>query len=185
MSKERIIKGAEELFFRYGIKSITMDDIAKHLGMSKKTIYNYFSEKDEVVNMLMDAGIEQDKKQFRDIADKAQNVVDEFFKMMQCLSSIIGKLNPNVFYDLQKYHNGAWGKFVKFKSEFILQMVEECISKGIKQGYIRTDANPKILARLRVEEIEMGFNPKVFPPDKSIEGISANCFVIINSFELF
>ena len=166
MSKERIIKGSEELFFQYGIKSVTMDDIAKHLSMSKKTIYNYFKEKDQIVNMLMEASIEQDKKQFREISEGALNVVDEVFKMMQCLSSIIGKLNPNLFYDLQKYHHGAWSKFVKFKSEFILQMVEECISKGIKQGYIRTDANPKILARLRVEEIEMGFNPKVFPPDK-------------------
>jgi len=166
MTKERIIKGAEELFFQYGIKSVTMDDIAKHLGMSKKTIYTCFKEKDEVVNTLMDLSIESDKKQFREICDSAQNVVDEVFKMMQCLSSIIGKLNPNVFYDLQKYHHTAWNKFVKFKSDFILHMVEESISKGIKQGYVRPDANPKILARLRVEEIEMGFNSKIFPPEK-------------------
>ncbi|MEW6469197.1 MAG: TetR/AcrR family transcriptional regulator [Bacteroidota bacterium] len=166
MSKDRIIKGAEELFFRYGIKSVTMDDIARHLGISKKTIYRSFKEKDEIVNLLMQLSIEEDKKQFRQIADSAQNVVDEVFKMMQCLTSIISKLNPVIFYDLQKYHPSAWSLFVKFKSDFILHMVEETITKGIKQGYVRSDLNPRILARLRVEEIEMGFNPKVFPPDK-------------------
>lgn len=164
MTRERIIQGAEELFFHYGIKSVTMDDIARHLGMSKKTIYRVFPDKDEVVNTLMELKIEEDKREFTALASAAENVVHEVFLMMKHMSNIFTKLNPVLFYDLQKYHPTAWSKFKAFKEEFILGMVQSTITKGIQQGYVRPDVNPGVLARLRIEEIEMGFNPKLFPP---------------------
>jgi TetR/AcrR family transcriptional regulator, cholesterol catabolism regulator len=164
MTKERIIKGAEELFFQYGIKSVTMDDIAKHLGMSKKTIYRVFPDKDEVVNTLMQIKIEEDKREFTHLVTSAENIVHEVFLMLKHMSNMFTKLNPALFYDLQKHHPEAWSKFKAFKEEFILGMVQSTIKKGIQQGYVRPDTDPSILARLRIEEIEMGFNPKLFPP---------------------
>jgi AcrR family transcriptional regulator len=164
--KVRILKGAEELFFRYGIKSVTMDDIARHLGISKKTIYQSFGDKDEVVNTLMEYKLKEDEVEYCQISDKSHNIIEEIFLLMKHMSSVFGKINPNVFYDLQKYHSSSWERFKTFKEDCIQRMVEEAIIKGIVDGIVRQDINPKIMATLRMEEVEMGFNPRLFPPDK-------------------
>ncbi|HXC06919.1 MAG TPA: TetR/AcrR family transcriptional regulator, partial [Bacteroidia bacterium] len=98
--KERILKGAEELFFRYGIKSVTMDDIARHLGISKKTIYQSFGDKDEVVNTLMDFKLTEDESTYCQISTSSSNIIEEIFLLMKHMSSLFGKINYNVFYDL-------------------------------------------------------------------------------------
>lgn len=165
-NKERILNAAFELFFRYGIKSVTMDDIAKHLSMSKKTIYLYFRDKDEVVNTLMERSLQKDREDFHAIAERAVNVVEEVFEMMKKMNDIFSTINPNIFYDLRKYHPQTWELFHKFKTEFILEQVEKSLEKGKKDGFVRADVNSKLLAKLRGEEIEMGFNSAIFPPDK-------------------
>jgi AcrR family transcriptional regulator len=165
-NKERILQAAYELFFRYGIKSVTMDDIAKHLSMSKKTIYLYFRDKDEVVQTLMERSLHKDREDFHAIAERAVNVVEEVFEMMKKMNDIFSTINPNIFYDLRKYHPQTWELFHKFKTEFILEQVEKSLEKGKKDGFVRADVNSKLLSKLRGEEIEMGFNPTLFPPDK-------------------
>jgi AcrR family transcriptional regulator len=164
--KDRILKGAEELFFKYGIKSITMDDIAKHLGISKKTIYQFYSDKNEVVEKLMTERTKLNECELREIAKKSANVIEEVFEMMKHMGHMFSQMNPNLFYDLQKYHPTSWKLFKKFKEECIENMVEDSVKRGIEQGFVREDINTKIIARLRMEEVEMGFNPETFPPDK-------------------
>ena len=165
-TKDRILKGSEELFFKYGIKSITMDDIAKHLGISKKTIYQFYSDKNEVVETLMTQRMKANECEFRQIAEKSSNVIEEVFEMMKNLGLMLSQMNPNLFYDLQKYHPNSWKIFKQFKEECIERMVEESVKRGMKQGLVRKDINTKIIARMRMEEVEMGFNPQAFPPDK-------------------
>jgi len=165
-TEEKILKGAEELFFRYGMKSVTMDDIAKNLGMSKKTIYQHFKEKDEIVHILMKNSIEEDKCMFNKNFEESQNVVEEVFGLMKHMREIFGKINPNLFYELQKYYPQTWKLFKEFKEDWIQKMVEKVLEKGKIDGYVREDINIKIMARMRMEQIEMGFNPYIFPPDK-------------------
>lgn len=165
-TKDRILKGAEELFFKYGIKSITMDDIAKHLGISKKTIYQFYADKNEVVEKLMMQSTQTNECEFRKIGEQSANVIEEVFAMMKHMGAMFSQMNPNLFYDLQKYHPNSWKMFKKFKEECIEVMVENSVKRGIEQGLVRADINTKIMARLRMEQVEMGFNPQAFPPDK-------------------
>ena len=165
-TEDRIVQGAEELFFKYGIKSVTMDDIAKHLAISKKTIYQYYSDKNEVVETLMKLKLKEDECEFNEIQSESENVIVEVFNLMKHMSAVFAKINPNIFYDLQKYHPNAWKLFKQFKEEFMAKMVEGAITRGVKEGLVRPDINAKILARLRMQEIEMGFNPQIFPPEK-------------------
>ena len=165
-TEEKVLKGAEELFFKYGIRSVTMDDIAKHLGMSKKTIYQYFKEKDEIIHKLMMAHIHKDECTFSECAHQAANIVDEVFSMMKNIHEIFSKVNPQLFCELQKYYPKTWKLFKQFKEEFILGMVEKSLERGIKEGHVRPDINIKILSRLRMEQIELAMDPAAFPPDK-------------------
>lgn len=164
--KERILKSTLELFLRFGIKSVTMDDIAKHLAMSKKTIYQFFRDKDEVVHTLLAQELQRDMDDFTVIANSASNVVEEVFNHMKKMHEIFHNINPNIFYDLRKYHPKTWEMFHQFRTSFVHKQVVDAIEKGKKEGLVRADINSEVIARLRVEEIDMGFNPGIFPPDK-------------------
>jgi TetR/AcrR family transcriptional regulator, cholesterol catabolism regulator len=165
-TKERILEGAQELFFKYGIKSITMDDFAKHLAISKKTIYKYFTDKDELVEAMTRQLMKKNELEFDAISKETDNVVEEVFTMMKHMGTMFSQMNPNLFYDMQKFHPKSWNLFKDFKEECIERMVENSVKRGIEQGLVRPDINTKIIARLRMEEVEMGFNPQAFPPTK-------------------
>jgi AcrR family transcriptional regulator len=160
---ERIISGGEELFLKAGIKSVTMDDIAKHLGMSKKTIYQFFKDKNELVIALVQKKLKEDEDQMGDIVSKSGNVIEGMINMMKCSEEIFSRINPIVIHDMQKYHPDAWKQFQNFKSGVIVQTLEELLKKGIEQGYIRPDIDVKVIARMRMIQVEMGFNTAIFP----------------------
>jgi TetR/AcrR family transcriptional regulator, cholesterol catabolism regulator len=164
-TKDRILHAAFELFFRYGIKSVTMDDIAKHLSMSKKTIYQFFRDKDEVVHTLLEKELSKHGDEFRQITTDASNVVEEVFTHMKKMHNMFEQINPNIFYDLRKYHPRTWEMFHRFRINFS-GVIEEALEKGKRDSFVRPDVNSKLLSKLRVEEIDMGFNPVIFPPDK-------------------
>ena len=165
-TKDRILEAAHELFFKYGIKSITMDDFSKHLGISKKTIYQFFENKDQIVNTLTLQLLGKRECEFDEIVNASKNAIDEIMKMMEHMGQIFTQMNPNLFYDMQKYHPVAWKHFRDFKEECIMVKVEENLKKGIEQQLYRKDIDTKIMAKLRIEQVEMAMNPVIFPPAK-------------------
>jgi AcrR family transcriptional regulator len=160
---ERIISGSEDLFLSNGVKSVTMDDIARHLGMSKKTIYQFFKDKNELVIALVKKKLQEDEEQMSEIISKSGNVIEEMINMMKCSEEIFSRINPIVIHEMQKYHPEAWQHFQNFKSGVLVHTLEELLNKGIQQGYIRPEIDVKILAKMRVNQVELGFNTSVFP----------------------
>ena len=164
-NKEKILNGAKELFYKYGIKNITMDEIARHLAISKKTIYSAFPDKDTLVNSLMIRDLKVNHKDFDEIFNKSDNIVDEIFIIMKKMTEIFSNCNPIMYYDLQKFYPQTWKLFNDFREKFILSHVERSIEEGKKEGLVRLDVNTKILAHLRMEEISMAMSG-TFPPDR-------------------
>ncbi|GAA3986061.1 TetR/AcrR family transcriptional regulator [Mucilaginibacter dorajii] len=160
---ERIIQGGEDLFLQAGIKSVTMDDIAKHLGMSKKTIYQFFKDKNELVLALVKKKLKEDEDQMLEFMSRSTNVIEEMINMTKCSEEMFSRINPIVIHDMQKYHPEAWKEFQNFKSDVLVSTLEELLTKGIKQGYIRPEIDVKIIARMRVNTVELGFNTSLFP----------------------
>jgi TetR/AcrR family transcriptional regulator, cholesterol catabolism regulator len=161
--KERILNAAESLFLRLGVKSVTMDDIAHELGISKKTIYLHFSDKNEIVNAVVEYTLKREKKESERIYSLSENPIDEIVISTQMMCKMFENINPVLFYDLKKYHPEAWGRYVNFKSEF-LEIVIRNLKEGIERGYYRHDIDPDILAKLRVESVDLAFNMDLFPP---------------------
>lgn len=162
----RILSAADDLFNRYGIKSVTMDDISKSLGMSKKTIYQHFEDKNQLVLTLVQRTIEEHQTKYNEATKSARNAVEEIVRMMQFTSDTFSRANPNKFYDLQKYHPAGWQLFRQYKEEIVMNQVIANLEKGRKQGLYRTDFSIKILARLRLEEIEMAMHPQYYTDDR-------------------
>jgi TetR/AcrR family transcriptional regulator, cholesterol catabolism regulator len=163
-TKERILEAAHQLYFKFGIKSVTMDDIARHLGMSKKTIYQFYRDKDEIVLELSTYTLKLNVQKFEEITRTAKDPIQEILQTMEHMGIMFKTMNPNLFYDLQKYFPKAWQQFRDFKENKIMSMVQDNFKRGIEAGLYRSDLNSKVLARLRLEEVEMAMNPLIFPP---------------------
>ncbi|MFD0939753.1 TetR/AcrR family transcriptional regulator [Pedobacter boryungensis] len=156
--KEYIIAEADKLFCQYGFKSVTMDDIAKHLGMSKKTIYQHFRDKDELVNILIEDKLANQDCANNQFVDKAKDAVHEIFFSLSSMHELLGNMNPKLFYDLQKYHPKAWLYFKNFKEKSMSNAILKNLERGIAEGIYREDLNKEILTQLRLDHVELIFS---------------------------
>ena len=162
-TRDRILAAAEELFMRYGFKSITMDEIARHLGVSKKTIYQHFEDKDAIVCECIASHMDCEKCTAAEVLSKASNPVEEFLIEAQHLKMTFNMVHPTIIFELRKYHPKAWAIFQEHKEQWMIRSIVENLKKGMETGYYRPDIEPEILARLRMEQMALGFDPTVFP----------------------
>jgi AraC-like DNA-binding protein len=156
--KEYIIEESDKLFCQYGFKSVTMDDIAKHLGMSKKTIYQHFSDKDELVNILIESKLSDQDCDMKAHNANAKNAVHEIFLQMSNLNELLNSMNPKLFYDLQKYHPKAWLIFKNFKEKKLGDSIATNLERGMSEGIYRSDLKKEILTEMRLEQVDLLFN---------------------------
>ena len=164
--KDRILAKAADLFMRYGIKSITMDEIATSLGISKKTIYQFFTDKDDLVFAVIGQEINENEMECVQFRETAENAVHEIFLAVEDLDELLRSTNPLVLYDLEKHHPRAFQKIKDFKYQFLHQATVENLRRGIEEGLYRDDLNKDIAAKSRIEAAFLVFNPDLFPHSK-------------------
>jgi len=164
--KERILTKAEELFCRYGVKSVTMDEIANHLGISKKTIYLSFADKDELVLEVFNAHMNENKNHCLRDQHEAENAVHEVFLAMDMKEDMLKALNPSVLFDLEKYHPNTFNKFKAFKNDFLYNIISNNLKRGILEELFRADLNVDIITRMRLGTTMFSMNMEIFPPGK-------------------
>ncbi|CCH56626.1 transcriptional regulator, TetR family [Fibrisoma limi BUZ 3] len=164
--KERILAEAEQLFWKYGVRSVTMEDIARRLGISKKTIYQHFSDKEEILQQVIAGNINESETKAECLTTHATNPVEEILMVLDMMRKKSVKVNPNFLIDIQRHYPDAFALYKQHKEQYIRRSILENIQKGIDQGLYRSDINPSILARLRVEQIEWAFNNDFFPTDE-------------------
>lgn len=166
-AKERILVKANELFTRYGIRSVSMDDIAAQLGMSKKTLYQYYRDKDELVNAFFDVILTSNKSQCLECTQKGENAIHEVFLSFDMVEEMLTAMNPSVLFDMQKYHPSAFKKFDEYRNGFLYKMIRANIEKGIDEELYRKDIDVDILSRYRLHSVVLSFNSEVFPNNKT------------------
>lgn len=165
-TKERILVKAEELFMQFGIRSVSMDDIANNLGMSKKTLYQYFADKDELVEAVVDGHINEIQEDCLGCKKEATNAIHEIFNMMERIMEEFSNMNPMLLYDLEKFHHKAYQRFRDHKDKFLLKVITENIEWGIKDELYRPDINVDVMSKYRIESMMIPFNVSVFSPGK-------------------
>ena len=163
--KQRILLGGRELFYKHGIKKITMDDIARHLRISKKTIYKEFKDKNEIVVGICHLDFSEHQTHLEEINNNSENAIDAFVKLMQYVSSYLDSVNANYFYDMQKYHAEAWNVFKQFKHKYVIHTVAENLKLGQNENLYRNNLNIDIIAKLRVAEMDAALNIELYSPD--------------------
>lgn len=161
--REKILESVTALFLRYGVRSVSMDDIARELGISKKTIYQHFKDKDELVFQITHAALVERQKEFEEIERGASNAIEEQVMISKCIRKDISQMNPSLMFDIEKYHPRAWEVYVDHEKNVIEESVKRNLRRGIEEGYFRSDINVEIIARLRLQQVRMSFSDRVFP----------------------
>jgi len=164
--KQRILTRAEELFMKFGIRSVSMDDIANHLGMSKKTLYQYFADKDELVLGVVDGHLNDMEKECAVCRTEANDAIHEIFITMERIMEEFSNMNPMLLYDLEKFHYKGYQRFREHKDKYLLQIIRDNIEWGIKDELYRPDVNVDVMSRYRIESMMIPFNVTIFPPGK-------------------
>lgn len=161
---EKFLKRSEELFMRYGIKSLTMDDVARELGISKKTLYQFVSNKEELVRKVIEKNILEDVQNCNVWTNEAESAVDEILLVLKNVMVDIQRMRHNVVYDMQKYHRDAWDLLVDHQRGFMLKLVHANLERGIREGLYRNDFDVDIIAKLHIAQSFQFFDETIFPP---------------------
>lgn len=174
-TQERILTKAHELFLRYGIRSISMDEIANHLGISKKTIYQFYADKDTLVEDVINIEICKTKDDCVIGRTNSDNAVQEVFLAVDMVQEMLKHMNPAVMYDLEKYHTRAYRKLTDHKNKFMYEVIKSNLEWGIEQELYRNDMDVDLMTRYRLASTFMMFDTESFPPSKftSIQIITA------------
>jgi AcrR family transcriptional regulator len=143
-----------------------MDDIAGKMGMSKKTLYQHFADKEDIVTLVAKAHMQRNWQEFDDIRTTAKNAIDELSRISVCLKQNMEDMNPTLLFDLQKYHPKAWNVWLDYKTRCIQESVQRNLKQGIEEGHYRPEINTEILSTVRMALVEIAFDDKTFPQDK-------------------
>jgi AcrR family transcriptional regulator len=158
-----------------------MDDIAAQLGMSKKTLYQYYTDKDELVHAVFDVILATNKNNCIECTKKGDNAIHEVFLSFDIMEEMLKTMNPSVLFDMHKYHPAAYRKFEEFKNSFLYKIIKGNLDRGVKEELYRNDIDTDILTRYRLYSVLLSFNPEVFPTVKTnaafIEQQLIECFV--------
>jgi AcrR family transcriptional regulator len=155
--RERILELAGEQFSRFGIRTVTMEDIARLAGISKKTIYQEFKDKKDLVRESFKWILEKDKQRLIFIVDSGDRVIDHLIKSSQTIRERLEHMNPIAILEVQRYFPEAWAEFESFKEDFVLKDLFNVIERGKSLGYFRPEIDSMILAQLRVAQISSAF----------------------------
>jgi len=148
--RDEILFKAGALFMLYGIKSVSMDDLAREIGISKKTIYTFFKDKNAIVESVVAGQMGQMECDCITFQENSVNAVKELYSVINLLSENMGNIHPSVFYDLQKYHPGAQKLIDTHEKEYVLPIFLKNIERGRKEKLYRTDFDSSIVAQIYV-----------------------------------
>ncbi len=157
-----IIERSSLIYLKYGIKSVTMDDLANHLGVSKKTIYKYFEDKNDLIVTMIKRTLEFEEKMCQKIQSHTENALEALIQISRMVVERVNNVNPAIFYDLKKHHNEAWQILEDHKWNFVLTAISRNINRGIEEKYYRDDLNVEVIARLYVSTFDTIMNTDVY-----------------------
>ncbi len=161
----RIITGAAELFRVYGIKSVTMDSIASHLGISKRSIYERFSDKDTLLFAVLDSMIAKQREKIESILENSPDAISAVFTIIRMGREHAATMNPLISSDLKKYHSKVLKRLSETCGHPDHEAALRILTKGVSQGIFRQNIDTEIVGRAFRGIAGLTGDEELFPPD--------------------
>lgn len=173
--QKEILDGTLEIFHEYGIRSVSMDDIAKHIHISKKTLYQYADNKSDLVEQVFRYQSSQNDHYLEKVNDGKRNAIDILLEISKWMNSELKKISPKLAFDLNKYYPEMFQKLFDEKRQFLFEQIKGNILQGIKEGLFREDLNVDLISSLYIKKIE-----DLHEPDGLICNGNADFLTIFN-----
>ena len=151
-ARKNLIEKVGALYHSYGVRSVTMDDVAHHLGISKKTLYSLVKDKNELVTLVVDSQIEMHRQQDEELKSMNVSALEEMLVVFEKVTELLQSYNPSYQYDLNKYYPQLSNKFLNFKQEQLFNNIKGNLMKGKKEGIYREEMNVDIIARMNTDK---------------------------------
>ena len=143
-----------KLFGRFGIKALSMDDLAGHLACSKKTLYKYFSDKRDLVSKALHSHLDGLEAQMADLMQGEGNAIDLAMQEMENKHKMLSAINSTVLFDLKKYYPKVFEATHERRKNMIRRVVTHNVVRGMEQGMYRGDLNVEAVADLHLALVE-------------------------------
>jgi len=163
MKKIEFLSQVLQVYMQLGIKSVTMDELARQLGMSKKTIYTFVKDKNDLVEQCIQLAQQGEECEIKTISEQQENAIDELLTLGELVANRLRNVHPSIFFDLQKYHPKAYKMMNCTRDELITESVVANFIKGKKQGLYRDNLDVNIIAKMYLSFIDVLFRREVFP----------------------
>ena len=160
---DQILQAAFSLFMKYGVRSVSMDDLANDLGMSKKTIYNTFPSKEDLIIRVIKIHLDRDEKEITKIIRESGDAIEEMVAISNHVLQFLMQIKPSLIFDLKKFYPSCWDLIEKRHFSFVRQTIRKNIERGQAEHLYRKDINPDILSKIYVSLSNAVINPDVFP----------------------
>ncbi len=177
-----IVNKVAAMYLEYGIRGVTMDDVAHKLGISKKTLYEYFNDKKELVSAVLENARKEWEERFSSYKCEEKTAIDELLHFYELQVKMIKSNKPAFIYDLKKYYPEVFKRFHKVKQNLILNNFEKNMIKGKAEGLYRQDINIGIIAKLTLMRFEGIMDSELFSID---DFVSTDLFTEIFKYHLY
>lgn len=172
----RVINHAMDEFFSKGVKTVTMDDIAKGLQMSKRTLYQLFADKEQLIIACLEVLAEQEHELVRRLIKEEYNVLEIILRVVEYRMHRIEKISPKYIIDIARYQ--AVKEYIQIVRTEAITRSEEIFKTGVKQGLFRDDVNVNLLLN------HMLYNDENLTANLLNEFSLTDCFINIGIFHL-
>jgi len=163
--RQRIIEEASKMFRTYGIRAVTMDMLAGHMNISKRTIYEVFRDKDELLRGVLEWMAVKQKERTAEIMKDSDNVIEAIFRIIDLMMDHFQKVSPAFLMDIKRIHLEAIENAEKHNKIPYVDNNFEILKKGVEQGIFRNDINIELTNKCMLEVIKMTVDKDIFPPD--------------------
>lgn len=164
--QEKILQLAYNSFKSLGLRAVTVDYICSGLGISKKTFYQYFENKDSLVDLMIEREMAKMTSDYTKAYQESENAIDEIFHSMAFANKDIEDLNPIFIHDLKKYHADAYSKFMNHFNILHSNVIRDNIIRGVTEGLYRNGLNIETLVIFRVQSLFVAFDQQLFPKER-------------------
>jgi len=161
-----ILEKAVTIFHTYGIRGVSMDDVCRELSISKKTLYQFVANKEELISRIVEMEIKRHIDHVKEFSKQNLNSIDALFEISKIISINIRKINPSFNYDLNKYYPEIFKMQLDHKREMIFKTLKGNIIQGIKDGFYREDLDIDLIVKLYIQKLELIRDPDNWTNDK-------------------
>ena len=162
--RAEVIAAAGERFRRHGFKSVTMDDIARELGRSKKTLYTVVANKQELIDLVIDDDMRCDDEHVARARAESTDAVDEMLRIARYFSESMRQMSPAAMYDLQKYYRPTWERIDRHHQHEMVEHVRANLRRGQAEGLYRDDLDRELIAHLFVRSPQAFLDESAYQP---------------------